>query len=43
MINVEKNWEKIKNKYKNAKKLYDNLLAVSGFGDNYIQNLLNIH
>ena len=43
MINVEKNWEKIKNKYKSAKKLYDDLLSVSGFGDNYIQNLLNIH
>ena len=42
MKNVVKYFDQIKNKFKNAKELYDNLIGVSTINDNYIKNLLSI-
>ena len=40
MKKVEKNYEKIKNKFKNAKELYDTLISISNINDDYIINIL---
>ena len=42
MILVEKYYEKIKNKFKTAKELYDALISVSTSNKGYIEGLLNI-
>lgn len=42
MINVEKNFENIKNKYKSAKELYNALISISGMNGNYIDNILKV-
>ena len=42
MILVEKYYEKIKNKFKTARELYDALISVSTSNKGYIEGLLNI-
>ena len=42
MINVEKNFEKIKNKFKSAKDLYNALISISGMKGSYIDNILRV-
>ena len=37
---VEENIEKIKNKFKNVKELYSNLISVCNINDHYIENIL---
>ena len=43
MILVEKYYEKIKNKFKTARELYDALISVSTSNKGYIEGLLNIN
>ena len=43
MINVEKNFQKIKNKFKSAKDLYNALISISGMKGSYIDNILSVH
>ena len=42
MILVEKYYEKIKNKFKTARELYEALISVSTSNIGYIEGLLNI-
>ena len=42
MVLVEKYYEKINDKFKTAKELFNALLCVSSIDKNYIQNLLSI-